>query len=375
MKILYISNGSNFTSAGGMEYHLIDITNWMNKKGVKTALAVRRGTVLERELLAGRPSVYRLDWTGFNKIRSFVQLAKAIRDYAPDVISINRERDIIRVLLITAVLRPFLRKRPKIVSVFHNDGWKGASVLPLLDGLIFPNEYMRQVYVPGPGRAADRSIVIHHGIHLFDVDRDEKLRPDRERKYFKDARFPLIGMVGELRKNQTELLDVAYQLKQRVPSFTLAIVGRGKDDEIAALREKAERLGISQNVVCTGGVDRKYIPDIFYDLDVSVTTNRREPFGLVFIESLASYTPVVAYDSGGPVEIVEKGGGILVSGGPEGMAEALAKLLSDPVRMKSLALAAREAAEQNFSIDAMGQRHYRFYSDVLNGEPGEGGEK
>jgi glycosyltransferase involved in cell wall biosynthesis len=232
---------------------------------------------------------------------------------------------------------------------------------------------MRQVYVAGPGRAADRSIVIHHGIHLFHVDRDEKLRPGRQRKFFKDARFPLIGMVGELRKNQSELLDVAYHLKQKLPEFTVAIVGQGKDEEITALREKSERLGISGNVIITGGVDRKHIPDIFHDLDISVTTNRREPFGLVFIESLASGTPVVAYDSGGPVEIVGKGGGILVSGGPGEMAEALAKLLNDPVSMRSLSIAARETAERYFSIDAMGEGHYRFYRKVLGRVPGKGG--
>ena len=70
MKILYISNGSNFQSAGGMEYHLLDITAWLGTKNVETAFAVRKGTVLERDLLRNRPSVYRLDWTGLNKVRS-----------------------------------------------------------------------------------------------------------------------------------------------------------------------------------------------------------------------------------------------------------------------------------------------------------------
>ncbi len=365
MKILYISNGSNFLSAGGMEYHLIDITNWMKTKGVGTALAVRKGTVLERDLLAGRPDVYPLSWTGFNKLFSFVQLARAIRGYAPDIISINRERDIIRVLLIALCLRPFLKKRPRLVSVFHNTGWKGAFILPLLDGLIFPNQYMKQVYVKGPGRAAARSVVIHHGIRLPAVDREEKLRSDRERKYFKGARFPLIGMVGELRKNQAELLDAAYHLKKRLPAFTLAIVGRGNVEEIEALKEKAGRLGIAKNIIITGGVERKHMDDIFYDLDVSVTTNRREPFGLVFIESLASYTPVVAYDSGGPVEILEKGGGVLVSGGPEKMAEQLFLLLTDHDRRRSLAQEGRSVAEKHFSIDAMGRQHYEYYRGLL----------
>lgn len=366
MKILYLSNGSNFQSAGGMEYHLLDITAWMNARGVGTALAVRKGTVLEKELLRGRPDVYPLSWTGWGKVRSFFQLARAIRAYAPDVISINRERDIIRALLITWCLGPFLRKRPRVVSVFHNSGWKGAFILPLLDGLIFPNEFMKRIYVGGTGRAASRSTVISHGIPLPAVDREEKLRPERKRKFFTGAKFPLIGMVGELRKNQTELIDVAAHLKKLVPDFTLAIVGRGKEEEIGALWEKAELLGVAKNVIITGGVDRARIPDVFYDLDLSVTTNRREPFGLVFLESLASYTPVVAYDSGGPVEIVEKGGGVLVSGGPEKMAEQLFSLLTDHDRRRALAQQGRSVAEKHFSIDAMGRQHYEYYRDLIH---------
>lgn len=365
MKILYISNSSSFLSAGGMEYHLLGITNWLKAKGVETALAVREGTVFEQDLLRGRSDVYPLSWTGVNKFLSFVQLAKAIRGYAPDIISINRERDIARVLLITLCLRPFLKKRPKIVSVFHNTGWNGAFILPLLDGLIFPNQYMKQAYIKVPGRADSRSIVIYHGVHLPAVDHEEKLRPDRERKYFKGARFPLIGMVGDLRKNQAELIDVAYHLKTRLPEFTLAIVGKGHDKEIEALKEKAGRLGIEKNVIITGGIERKHIDDIFYDLDVSVTTNRREPFGLVFIESLASYTPVIAYDSGGPVEIVGKGGGVLVHGGAEEMAKALYDLISDHEKRKTLGREGRAVAERYFSINAMGEEHYRFYAGLL----------
>jgi hypothetical protein len=51
MKILYVLNGSNFSSAGGMEYHLIDITNWLEEKGIDTAKAVRSGTFLHRNFI------------------------------------------------------------------------------------------------------------------------------------------------------------------------------------------------------------------------------------------------------------------------------------------------------------------------------------
>jgi len=348
-----------------MEYHLIDVTNWLEGKGVAAALAVRKGTFFQQTLLSGRPNVYPLSWTGAGKIFSFFQAAKAILDFSPDIISINRERDVIRIFFIAKFMSLFLKKKPKIVSVFHNLGWRSFFPLENLDGIIFPNAYIKQDYVAGNGSAEKKSAVIYHGIQLPAIDPAEKLNPARERKYFKGRRYPIIGMVGEMRKNQAELIDVAYHLKKKTPDFTIAFVGRASEEEIRPLQEKIDRLGLSQNFLFTGRVDRKYIPDIFYDLDVSVTTHRVEPFGMVFIESLASYTPLVAYNSGGPVEILAKGGGILVPGGPEEMAEKLFSLISDHALRKSLGMSGRAAAEKYFSIAAMGEQHYLFYVNIL----------
>ncbi len=365
MKILYVSNGSNFLSAGGMEYHLIDITGWLERNGVETALAVRKGTVLHQLLESDASKVYPLTWTGFNKIFSFFQVGRALRDFSPDIVSINREKDILRIYLIVKFMGYFLRKKPKIVAVFHNLGWKASSVLGKLDGIIFPNDYLRQEYTPQGALSVKQSAIIHHGIALPKIDPSEKLNPQRERRYFKGVPFPLIGMVGEMRKNQGELIDIASCLKQKKIDFTVAFVGRGSEEEIRSLRAKIEKKGLSQHFIFTGRVDRKYMPDVYYDLDISVTTNRHEPFGMVFIESIASYAPVVAYNSGGPVEILTKGGGILVNGGPEEMAEKIFSLITDHELRNSLSAAGRESAEKNFSIDAMGAQHHRFYSNLL----------
>ena len=364
MKILYVSNGSNFLTAGGMEYHLMDMCGWLEKNGVETGLAVRKDTFLHRNLLAGKAHVYPLPWTGAGKVASIFRLVRAIREFDPDIISINREKDIVRIFLIVKGIGAFLKKKPKIVSVFHNVGWnKNDAVLSRLDGMIFPNCFIRDHYFDG-GEINVPAEVIYHGIRLPEVRPQEKLDPFRKRKFFKNKTFPIIGMVGELRKNQTELIDVAFYLKRQLNDFTIAIVGRGKDEETAGLREKIEHLGLADNILLTGNVERSLIPDIFYDLDISVTTNRREPFGMVFIESLASMTPLVAYDSGGPVEIIGKGGGILVSGGPQDMAVELHRIVTDNNERRRLSEEARGAAEQYFSIHAMGAAHLRFYRQL-----------
>ncbi|WP_054693623.1 glycosyltransferase [Geotalea toluenoxydans] len=133
----------------------------------------------------------------------------------------------------------------------------------------------------------------------------------RERRVLKGRGFPVIGMVGELWKNQEELIDAADALRRVFPDITVAIVGGGGTQH---LEEKIARYGLQRNVVLTGRIPRQQIPDLFYDLDLSVSTHRNEGFGIVHLESLAAGTPVVAYNSGGLVEILRRGGGVLVDG-------------------------------------------------------------
>jgi glycosyltransferase involved in cell wall biosynthesis len=367
MKILYVSNGSNFAGAGGMEYHLVDITNWLGAKGVDIGLAVRAGTNLHRNLLRGRSNVYPLSWTGLNKIFSFFQLAKVIADFSPDIISINRERDIVRVFFITKIISPFLKKRPKIVAVFHNLGWKRYFPLRKLDGIIYPNKRIKNEYSTRNEVEATKSTVIYHGISLYSVNCEDKFKLDRQRRYFTGITDPIIGMVGELRKNQSELVEVAFFLKKMTPNFMIALVGAGTEEEIKELKEKIRDKGLTGKFVLTGNVDRKRMQDVYFDFDISVTTFRYDAFGLAYIESLSAYTPLIAYNSGGPVEILEKGGGILVKDGPEEMAEKIFSLVSNYELRKSLGRSGRTVAEKYFSLDSMGQNHYDFYKKIAHG--------
>ena len=367
MRILYFLNGSNFTGAGGMEYHLVDITAWMQRKGVETGAAVRKGTFLQEQLLRGHPNIFPLHWTGLAKVVSFFQAARAIIQFAPDIISINRERDIKRVYYITRLLGPFLTKRPKMVAIFQNVGigFGDSFDLGKLDGLICTNNYTKQEFISGNASAEKKTRIIYYGVPLPEIEPDRKLDPGRPRRFFKDAAFPLIGMIGNFRKNQTELIDAAHHLKRRCSDFTIAFIGSGTDEQVGPLKEKIARLGLEKHFLFIGAVDHAHMADVFYDLDISVSTNRREAFGIVFIESLASYTPLVAFDSGGPVEILDKGGGVLVHGGAEEMAKALGDLITDHEKRKAMGREGRAAAERYFSIDAMGEAHYRFYTELL----------
>jgi glycosyltransferase involved in cell wall biosynthesis len=87
-----------------------------------------------------------------------------------------------------------------------------------------------------------------------------------------------------------------------------------------------------------------------------------EPFGLVFVESMASGTPVIAYGSGSAPEIIkDKVGGIIVE--PNDM-EAFVESIKT-VRELDRHLV-REYAEKAFSIEHMVDQYEQVYTQILD---------
>lgn len=364
MKLLYICNGSNFLGAGGMEYHLVDVAGQLKEHGVNVGFVVRQGTYLENHLLAGAPNLYHMSCTGYRKIISYFQLIKAIIRFKPDIISINRERDIVQTYLIAKLCEKLTGEKLILTAVFHNLGWKIPFNLNLLNGIIFPNNYIKDEYFDDNINIPTE--IIYHGINISKFHNKSNFNTNRKRKYFTDVTVPIIGMVGEFRKNQIELVDVAIALRKKTDIFKFAIVGRGTEEELEALTSKISLNRLNDYFIITGNINRALMPDVYYDFDLSVTTNRHEPFGIVFIESLASYTPLVAYNSGGPVEVLAGGGGYLVNGGSEEMAQQIYQLINDIELLKKNGDDARKSAEQFFSVEAMGYRHYQFYMKLVS---------
>ncbi|MEW6721358.1 MAG: glycosyltransferase family 4 protein [Thermodesulfobacteriota bacterium] len=362
MKILYVNNAR---VSSGAEDHLVDVGAWMMKNGQEPVFLVSVESVLEKQLTeVGVP--YHSVFDKRRPLTLLQRIGKAILAERPDVISINREHNILPVLCATRLVSPWLRKKPKMVAVFHTPTGRYYPGLKRFDGIVATSEYTGAGFVranPGIERVIE---IIHYGIRLPSADEAAKADRNRPRRYFRDRGFPIIGMVGELWKNQEELVDAAPAMLETFPDMTVALIGGYQ--ESAPLNDRIARLGLKKHFVLTGRIPRAIIPDAFHDLDLSVSTHRNEGFGIVHIESMASLTPVVAYNSGGLVEILRKGGGVLVDGGPKEFAQAVVALLSDDERRRRLAAEGRKAVEEHFSIDAMGRHHLRYYENVLSGE-------
>lgn len=150
-------------------------------------------------------------------------------------------------------------------------------------------------------------------------------------------------------KGHTVLLEALSRLKE-LPTWECWIAGGVQQPEeqafLAELRAIVARGGIESRVRFLG--QRSDVSRLMAVADVYCQPNiGPEPFGLAFVEALAAGQPVVTSAFGGGAEIVTPSCGVLTPPGDvAAVAEALAALVRDEDRRRTLGAAGPKRAEE-----------------------------
>jgi glycosyltransferase involved in cell wall biosynthesis len=196
-------------------------------------------------------------------------------------------------------------------------------------------------------------VVVHNGTALDDT-------PDTHRLAM-PVRLGIAGQVAEW-KGHDDLVEAIARLDDR-RSVVVTVFGRGNDEYVAALEEKARRLGVADRIQWRGFVTATR--EIYDEIDVCLVPSRfEEPFGLVALEAGLSGRPVIATRVGGLSEIVVDGEtGLLVEPSrPDRLAAAISALVSEPDRIAAMGSAARKRCRQEFSYERFIDR----FTDVID---------
>jgi glycosyltransferase involved in cell wall biosynthesis len=211
---------------------------------------------------------------------------------------------------------------------------EGERAVDAVDGFHALSPHVEATYADF-GFPRDRFTVIPNVL-------DERFDRPHRSEFTDPYRLLYVGSLDE-HKGVDRLLPILDRLNGRAPgSFRLTVVGDG--GLRTELEREAESRGVAADVSFTGWLPNDDLPGVFAAHDCFVYPGRwDEPFGRVFLEALATGTPVVASDVGSVATIVGDGG-VTVDGSVGEFVTAIRDLL-DGGEAEAVSRAARRTVE------------------------------
>ena len=224
------------------------------------------------------------------------------------------------------------------------------------------------------GYKPDLVTCIHNGI---DVRHVKAMQPpaDVRRALGIDPDAFLIGTAGRLVpvKGHAHLLRAGARILRSRRDARLLIVGGGPLER--ELRALARSLGIERACLFVDPADdrRAGVYDLMAALDVFVLPSLSEGLPMALLEAMALGVPVVASAVGGVPEVIaDRTTGLLVAPCDEGaLAAACLELAQNRQWAATLAVAAKETVDREFSRDRNGEALLQLYRDVARRDAGD----
>ena len=167
--------------------------------------------------------------------------------------------------------------------------------------------------------------------------------------------FVVGGMGGLVFTKGADLfVEAAALLKQRRPRTSIKFVWVGGVNPThthyaKSVMARAQELGLADSIQFIGHTSQPY--GYMSAFDILAMCSREEAFPLVCMEAMTLCKPVVAFDEGGLSEMLRNGAGSLVSPiVPETLADAIDRLVGDPVARKELSETGFRTVCEHFDI-------------------------
>ena len=168
------------------------------------------------------------------------------------------------------------------------------------------------------------------------------------------------------KKNLEQLLEALALLRGEIPHLHLVVAGAGEASYTTALRQRAQSLGLAQQVSWLGHVEGRAKADALAAAETFVLPSLSENFGIAAAEALAAGLPCVL-GAGVAIaqDVAEAGAGVAVEPTAAGIAAGVRRIMASQDTLRQMSDRARQVAQQNYSVDAMGVALKQLYLDIL----------
>ena len=290
-----------------------------------------------------------------------LRLHSLLKEEQPDfVVSLGASANILSLL---AAKNPIVR-----VDMFISEGRKGfhGTIFRMLVRLLFPragrivavSQDIAQDLVSTFRLPAEKIRVIHNPVDIEKISRLS--REPIAQEYEQLFQHPVVIAMGRLKeqKGHRYLLSAFALAKKEVPEAKLVILGEGPLR--SSLERQATTLGIAEDVHFLGWQENPF--SFLKKSRVFVLSSLWEGLPDVLLEAMACELPIVSTDcKSGPREILGSLYGVLVPVKNEPLlAQAIVRVLRDPAFAQSIALKAKERAE-DFRIEALLEEWYTIF--------------
>ena len=372
MSLSVLQVASAFPAWGGAELHILNLSDQLNKRGYDVTVACRPGHwVEERAQQMGLQTLpitvkWQGDWQDFGHLRRF------LRERKTDVVHVHWSRDV----MVSGFAATLEHIPVRVMSRHMPYPFKSRLGTALYSRYLFTkivaiSNSVRETMI-SCGVAGNKIEVIHHGTNI-----EAFAKTTIERKVVREALgIPddcvAVGIVGRIapEKGHAVLLDALSKLGDRYP-LRLVVVGSGPDE--AEMRQKIEKLGLTEKVVFTGFRDD--VNNVIAALDiVTVPSTWNEPCSAVIQQGMALSKPVIGTLTGGSPEMILDGEtGLLVPPfDSDALAGAVETLARDAFLRKRLGTAGRERVESHFSLQIMTDKIEALYQREYENARGAG---
>ncbi len=276
-------------------------------------------------------------------------------------------------------LRPW--KVEQLGRGYHLSAWMERTAIEQVSAVIAVSHETRDDVLRLFDVAPERVHVIHNGIDLDEYR--PSLHADVLARHGIDPERPYVLFVGRITR-QKGILHLLGAIPHLDPALQVVLCAGAPDtkeigQEMAAMVAtlQSTRPGV---IWISDMLPRADVIQLYTHAAVFCCPSVYEPFGIINLEAMACYTPVVASAVGGIKEVVVPGEtGLLVDpdllpGGFEPrdpaafaarLAEAINRLGEDAGLRARYAEAGRRRVEQHFSWDAIAARTEALYRQVV----------
>ena len=112
---------------------------------------------------------------------------------------------------------------------------------------------------------------------------------------------------SEQYKGHDQVIKVISKIKAKFPGIKYILSGQYDIAEENRIKTLISAACVENDVILTGFIDEKDIPDYFLLADIFILPSKKEGFGIVFIEALACGLPVICGNADGSIDAIRNG--------------------------------------------------------------------